>query len=101
MSNKPHPFTGISKQEYREQWHKRVAGWRASGLSRAEYANKNGFSRELLTDWIRRFETPAARIIPVQTPTASPIKLTHHSTTLEWTQPPPAAWLAQLLKGLA
>jgi hypothetical protein len=72
-------------------------------LSQSEYATANGFSRELLNDWVKRFEsTPtAATMIPVRIQTTSPMKLTHHATTLEWTQPPQATWLAQLLKGLA
>ncbi|MGL4766564.1 MAG: hypothetical protein ACRCV6_00535 [Formosimonas sp.] len=39
----------------------------------------------LLIDWVRRFEsaTPAT-IIPVKVQAASPIKLIHNETVLEW-----------------
>ena len=54
----------------REQWEKRIARWRASGLSMAAYCREHGFSYWSYVRWRRRLEraaTPAGplTLIPV------------------------------------
>ena len=123
-----YPDKGMSKQAYRDLWRERIKGWRASGQSKSAYAAANGFSTDALHDWIRRFELAALsatqtrsnetdkQIAPKESPTIIPVRVHTNSggiTTspiklllcngviLEWTQPPQAIWLAELLRGLA
>jgi hypothetical protein len=64
------------KQHRRRQWERRIAGWRASGLSMAAYCRRHKFSYWMFVRWRRRFErtvTPAAplTLIPVLASTPS------------------------------
>ena len=62
------------KQERRRQWERRVARWRASGLSMAAYCRQHGLSYWMFVRWRQRIErmvTPASplTLIPVVVPT--------------------------------
>jgi hypothetical protein len=64
------------RQQRRRQWERRVAGWRASGLSMAAYCRQHGLSYWMFVRWRQRIErtvTPASRLtlIPVVAPTPS------------------------------
>mgnify|MGYP003609180472 CR=1 FL=1 len=111
----------MPKDAYRAIWVKRVKEWQASGLSQVEYAKRQGLSRKQLSQWVnkvRQNKVPQSKgtrkqasiqptsIIPVRVQanqvSAGQMKLVLHSgITLEWLHPPQAAWLAELLKGLA
>lgn len=63
-------------QRRRRQWERRIAGWRASGLSMAAYCRRHRFSYWMFVRWRQRLErtvTPAAplTLIPVVAPTPS------------------------------
>ena len=64
------------RQQRRRQWARRVARWRASGLSMAAYCRQHGLSYWMFVRWRQRIEptvTPAAplTLIPVVAPTPS------------------------------
>ena len=42
-------------------WQRHVQRWKASGLSRAVYASKHGFTPQTLGVWIRRFAGQGAK----------------------------------------
>jgi hypothetical protein len=62
------------RQQRRRQWERRVARWRASGLSMAAYCRQHGLSYWMFVRWRQRIErtvTPASplTLIPVVVPT--------------------------------
>jgi transposase len=64
------------RQQRRRQWERRVARWRASGLSMAAYCRRHGLSYWMFVRWRQRIErtvTPASplTLIPVAFPTPS------------------------------
>lgn len=109
----------MSKGAYRAYRKKHVKLWQASGLSKADYATQINVSKEAMRDWVRDFgsitvsqtapvnpkQTQAATLIPVRiapTQLSNGLKLTRpDGIVLEWIEPPSAAWLAELLRGLA
>lgn len=69
----------ISEQR-RRQWEKRIAHWRASGLSMLAYCRQHGLSYTPLVRWRRRLESgsasaPTLTLIPVvaSTPDRCPL----------------------------
>ena len=117
------PTRGMPKDAYRAIWVKRVKDWQASGLSQVKYAKQQGLSRKRLSQWVNKvrqnkvpqskgtrkqvaLSVQPASIIPVRVQAnhspAGQMKLVlHGGIMLEWSHPPQAAWLAELLKGLA
>ncbi len=115
----------MSKAAYRLHRKKHVKLWQASGLSKLEYANQLGVSKDAFYDWLREFGTATAQqvkvnhsktiastqtkavatLIPVSVqakPQNSGFKLIRSDgIVLEWSEPPPATWLAELLRGIA
>ena len=103
----------MSKAAYRTYRKKHVKLWQASGLSKADYANQINVSKDAMRDWVRDFGNatpaklaqPAATLVPVRMAPASQsntFKLTRpDGLVLELNEPPPAAWLAELLRGMA
>jgi len=64
----------VARQQRRRQWERRVAGWRASGLSMAGYCRQRGLSYWMFVRWRQRIErtvTPVSplTLIPVVAPT--------------------------------
>jgi hypothetical protein len=64
------------RQQRRRQWERRIARWRASGVSMAAYCRQYGLSYWMFVRWRRRIErtvTPAAplTLIPVVAPAPS------------------------------
>lgn len=64
------------RQQRRRKWQRRVARWRASGVSMAAYCRRHGLSYWLFVRWRQRLErtvTPASplTLIPVVAPTPS------------------------------
>jgi hypothetical protein len=64
------------RQRRRRQWERRIAGWRASGLSMAAYCRQRGLSYWMFVRWRQRLEqttTPAGALtlIPVLSPKPS------------------------------
>ena len=68
------------RQQRRRQWERRVARWRASGLSMAAYCRQHGLSYWMFVRWRQRIERTvttwrsssvfrAATLIPVVAPT--------------------------------
>jgi len=49
----------VVRMTMEEQWLERVVGWRASGLSVAEYCAQAGFSAGSLRSWSSRFGADA------------------------------------------
>ena len=121
-----HPCKGMTKAAYRAYRKKHVTLWQASGLSKSDYATQIGVSKDAVRDWIRGFGVvpplktahpnhtntaspkqapPSATLVPVRISPANQIKglkLIHpDGIVLEWSEPPPAAWLAELLRGMA
>jgi hypothetical protein len=111
----------MSKDAYRAIWVKRVEEWQASELSQVDYAKRQSLSRKQLSQWVNKVRqnkvphpkgkhkqvTPqSASIIPVRiqanhTPAGQMKLILRDAIMLEWTHVPQAAWLAELLKGLA
>jgi len=65
-----------SREQRRRQWEKRIAHWRASGLSMAAYCREHELSYTPLVRWRRRLEQgavagPALTLIPVVAPAPS------------------------------
>ncbi len=65
-----------SSEQRRRQWEKRIAHWRASGLSMLAYCRQHGLSYTPLVRWRRRLERGSATaatltLIPVVAPAAS------------------------------
>ena len=65
-----------SGEQRRREWEKRIAHWRASGLSMAAYCRRHELSYTLLVRWRRRLErgaaaAPALTLIPVVAPAPS------------------------------
>ncbi len=59
-----------SGEQRRKQWEKRIAHWRASGLSMLAYCREHGLSYTPLVRWRRRLErvsapAPTLTLIPV------------------------------------
>ena len=108
-----HPCKGMSKAAYRAYRKKHVKQWQASGLSKADYAVQIGVSKDAVRDWVRDFGVvapaipshPSATLVPVRiapSPQSNSLKLTRpDGLVLEWNEPPPAAWLIELMRGLA
>jgi len=64
------------RQQRRRLWERRVARWRASGLSMAAYCRQHGLSYWMFVSWRQRIErtvTPATplTLIPVVAPPPS------------------------------
>jgi hypothetical protein len=64
------------RQQRRRQWERRIARWRASGLSMAAYCRQHALSYWMFVRWRKRIEpavTPAAplTLIPVVAPASS------------------------------
>jgi hypothetical protein len=69
------------RQQPRRQWERRIAGWRASGVSMAAYCRRHGLSYWMFVRWRQRIErtvTPTAplTLIPVVAPTPSSAAIT-------------------------
>lgn len=65
-----------SGEQRRREWEKRIAHWRASGLSMAAYCRRHELSYTPLVRWRRRLERGAAAgrvltLIPVVAPAPS------------------------------
>ena len=65
-----------SGEQGRREWEKRIAHWRASGLSMAAYCREHELSYTPLVRWRRRLEQgavarPALTLIPVVSPAPS------------------------------
>ena len=59
---------GFSKTAYRQLWQNHVNDWRASGLTKKQYAQQHQLNDWQLVDWIRRLatvQTTPPAIIPV------------------------------------
>lgn len=116
------PTRGMPKDTYRAIWVNRVKEWQASGLSQVEYAKRQGLSRKQLSQWVnkvRQNKVPqskgARKQSPIQPASIIPVRVqANHSLPtgqmklvlqggiiLEWSHPPQAVWLAELLKSLA
>lgn len=64
------------RQQRRRQWERRVARWRASGVSMAAYCRQHGLSYWMFVRWRQRIEqtvapAPPLTLIPVVAPTSS------------------------------
>lgn len=88
-------------------WQKRVAHWRASGLTAHAYADQNNLSLERLRYWSARIgrETRAPQLLPVHVrpsgPATAPVELQGPSGwILRISAGADAAWLATLLQAL-
>jgi len=53
------------RQQRRRQWTRRVARWRASGLSMAAYCRQHGLSYWMFVRWRRRIEPTAIPAAPL------------------------------------
>jgi hypothetical protein len=97
----------MDKASYIAHRKKHVKAWQASGMRQADYAASIGLNKETFHDWVKAFglnRTPTASVIPVRiqsSATVGAMKLTlREQVVLEWSQPPQAAWLVELIKGL-
>lgn len=66
----------VGREQRRRRWEKRIAHWRARGLSMAAYCRQHELSYTVLVRWRRRFEqgavaAPALTLIPVVAPAPS------------------------------
>lgn len=73
-------------KEKEQYWEKHISGWRASGLSQADYCRQHGISKSTFWLWKRKLsavkdKTAAPVIVPVslerisETPLPKPIRL--------------------------
>lgn len=63
----------------RATWAERVEGWRASGVTAAEYSRRGGFSERTLRYWSWRLGREArafVRVVREQAPTTVPASVT-------------------------
>lgn len=87
-------------------WRERLAAWEASGQSLRSFALQSGWRPRQLVYWKNRLEqkTGVAPMIPVEvTQAAVPLPITLCSPngwTVQLSGAMPAAWLAELLRGL-
>lgn len=125
-AKRSHPCKGMTKAVYRAHRKKHVKLWQASGLSKADYAVQIGISKDAMRDWVRDFGAvtspkivkpnltsvaapkqiqTAATLVPVRiqsTPQNNGLKLTRpDGIVLEWSEPPQATWLAELLRSMS
>ncbi len=53
------------RQQRRQQWERRIAGWRASGLSMAAYCREHGLSYWMFVRWRQRIEPTVKPVSPL------------------------------------
>lgn len=90
-------------------WRERIAAWKASGQSLRSFALQSGWRPRQMGYWKQRLEkekpAAAASLIPVEIKhaVAVPVPITLRSPggwSVELAGDAPAAWLAELLRGL-
>ena len=90
-------------------WRERIAAWKASGQSLRSFALQSGWRPRQMGYWKQRLEkakpAAAACLIPVEIKhaVAAPAPITLRSPggwSVELAGDAPAAWLAELLRGL-
>jgi hypothetical protein len=98
---------GTAVEERRAVWLSRVNEWRASGLSRAAFARRQGLPVKRLNEWARRLSvsSEASTLVPVRLEADSVKPSLQLQSVTGWTltlpSDAPATWLSELLRGLA
>ena len=97
-------------KEREQLWQDRVAQWQASGMSMRAYAMEHGFPVRQVGYWVRRLTQAQAapallpvRVAPGSAAAAAVATISLRSErgwTLSLPGDVPAAWLAELMRGL-
>jgi hypothetical protein len=100
---------GFSKTAYRQLWQSHVNDWRASGLTKKQYAHQHQLNDWQLVDWIKRLsivQTPPPAIIPVHfvppsIQSSNDLQLHFKShAVLTFSSLPEPNWLANVIRAL-
>lgn len=91
----------------RESWARHVHAWRDSGLTQVAYCQRHKLKPKALAFWVRRSKQTATPLtlvpLAVQGPSAAGELLLQHANGWQLALPADvnAAWLAELLRGMA